>query len=119
VSTASSSSKSVAKMYHFVTAVTTILTLSARQIEAQAVLATDCYYKLDNGIAPNPPSHPCGVVSSTSVRPSKSFTKAITDEKKNFFACCVAGDTCLDDGICHTPKPLSAPDVGSGCMSTF
>lgn len=85
-------------MYHFVTAITAILTLSARQVEAQAVLATDCYYKLDNPIAHNPPSNPCGAVSSTS----------------NFFACCVAGDSCLEDGICHTPKPLNAPDVASG-----
>ncbi len=69
-------------MYHFVTAVTTILTLSARPLEAQAVLATDCCYRFDSSIGSNPPSHPCSVVSSTSVRPSKSFTKTVTDERR-------------------------------------
>ncbi|PMD46401.1 hypothetical protein L207DRAFT_628951 [Hyaloscypha variabilis F] len=86
-------------MYHFVTVITTILILSARQIEAQLLLATDCYYKLDSAIAHNPPSNPCGVVSPST----------------NFFACCVPGDACLDGGICHyTPKPTSAPTVVSG-----
>jgi hypothetical protein len=69
-------------MYHFVTVITTILILSARQIEAQLLLATDCYYKLDSAIAHNPPSNPCGVVSPSTVRPSKSFTKTVADERR-------------------------------------
>jgi hypothetical protein len=54
-------------MYNIITIIA-LLALSTRQIEAQAVLATACYFKRDSQVGLGN-AGPCGVVTPTTVRP--------------------------------------------------
>ncbi|KAE9367703.1 hypothetical protein N431DRAFT_561598 [Stipitochalara longipes BDJ] len=82
-------------MYHSVAAITALLALSTRQIEAQVVLATNCYGKSNSAVEHIGSANPCSVVTPTT----------------NFTSCCVVGDTCLENGICHYTHPVPDPPV--------
>lgn len=84
-------------MYNIITIIA-LLALITRRIEAQSVLATACYGKSDSVVQPFN-AGPCGIVTPTS----------------NFTSCCVSGDTCLADGLCHYAHPMpDAPTVETG-----
>ena len=72
------------KMFQTITAITALLAFHARQIEAQNILATDCYFKSDNTVKIDglgAPSNPCGVVTPATVRPPSS-TNASANESR-------------------------------------
>ncbi|KAN0095456.1 hypothetical protein V8E51_016167 [Hyaloscypha variabilis] len=81
-------------MYQAVITITALLALSARHIEGQEIFATECYFKDEvQGIHLVETANPCGVVTPTT----------------NFTSCCVAEDTCLENGICHYTHPMPGP----------
>ena len=57
-------------MVQVVAAIANLLLFHARYIEAQNILATDCYFKSDNSVKINGigNANPCGVVTPATVR---------------------------------------------------
>ena len=69
-------------MFQVIAGVTALLALHARHIEAQSVLATDCYFKGSSSVHVTGNANPCGVVTPATVRLPTSMT-AIANNRRH------------------------------------